>query len=58
MAALSGLILHGGIGGAIAEGLLGLAVAAIFVAVWLRERRERSNEPQEALLRDREDVSS
>ena len=39
MAALAGLIAHGGVGGAIVESLLAVSVAAVFVAVWLRERR-------------------
>ena len=30
---------HGGVGGAIVEALLAVSVAAVFVAVWLRERR-------------------
>ena len=29
---------HGGIPGAIAEGTIALAVVALFVAIWLRER--------------------
>lgn len=29
---------HGGIPGAIAEGTIAVAVVALFVAVWLRER--------------------
>jgi hypothetical protein len=33
------LLAHGGLGGAIVESLLVLAIAALFVAVWLRERR-------------------
>jgi hypothetical protein len=33
------LIAHGGTGGAIAEALLAVSIAAIFFAVWLRERR-------------------
>jgi hypothetical protein len=41
VAALAGLIAHGGIGGAIVESLLVLGVAAILLAVWLRERRTR-----------------
>ena len=32
------MIAHGGVPGAIVEALLALAVAALFVAVWLRER--------------------
>jgi hypothetical protein len=31
-------VAHGGIPGAIAEGTIALAVVALFVAVWLRER--------------------
>ena len=30
---------HGGVGGAIVEVLLVVSIAAIFVAVWWRERR-------------------
>ena len=33
------LVAHGGVAGAIVEALLAVSVAAIFVAVWLRERR-------------------
>ena len=33
------LVAHGGLGGVIVEALLAVAVAALFVAVWLRERR-------------------
>ena len=39
MAALAGLVAHGGVGGAIVEALLVAGIAAVFVAVWLRERR-------------------
>lgn len=35
------MLAHGGVGGAIVEGLLVLTVAAVFFAVWLRERRRR-----------------
>jgi hypothetical protein len=38
---VEGLIAHGGTGGAIAEVLLAVSIAAIFFAVWLRERRTR-----------------
>jgi hypothetical protein len=41
LAALAGLVAHGGLGGAIVESLLVLGIAALFVAVWLRERRAR-----------------
>lgn len=32
-------VAHGGVGGAIVEALLALSIAAIFLTVWLRERR-------------------
>jgi hypothetical protein len=32
-------VAHGGVGGAIVEALLVVGVAAVFFAVWLRERR-------------------
>ena len=38
MAAFAWLVAHGGIPGAIAEGTIALAVVALFVAIWLRER--------------------
>ena len=42
------LIAHGGTGGAIAEVLLVVSIAAIFFAVWLRERRVgRSGDDEE-----------
>ena len=39
-----GLLAHGGVGGAIVEALLVVGVAAVFVAIWLRERRSRSQD--------------
>ncbi len=42
-----GLTAHGGVGGAIVEALLVLGVAAVFVAVWLRERRARKGRPDD-----------
>ena len=30
---------HGGVGGAVVETLLVVGIAAVFLAVWLRERR-------------------
>ena len=42
MAALAGvaaLVAHGGVGGAIVESLLVVTIAAVFLAVYLRERR-------------------
>jgi hypothetical protein len=41
VAPVAGLVAHGGVGGAIVESLLVLTIAAIFFAVWLRERRAR-----------------
>ena len=41
-----GVLAHGGLGGAIVESLLVLGVAAVFVAVWLRERRSRSQDEE------------
>jgi len=32
-------VAHGGVGGAVVETLLVVGIAAVFVAVWLRERR-------------------
>lgn len=37
---------HGGTGGAIVEALLVLTIAAVFFAVWLRERRAKRDEDQ------------
>lgn len=37
------MIAHGGVGGAVVESLIALTVAAVFVAVWLRERRGRGD---------------
>jgi hypothetical protein len=33
------LVAHGGVGGAIVEALLVVGIAALFFAIWLRERR-------------------
>jgi hypothetical protein len=41
-----GLIAHGGVGGAIVEAVLVVGVAAIFLAVWLRERRGGKRPPE------------
>lgn len=52
MAALAGLIAHGGLVGALAEALVAVAVGAVLVAVWVRERRvsrlRREDEPSDA----------
>jgi hypothetical protein len=53
MGALAGLVAHGGVAGAVAEALVGVAVLGLFVAVWLRERRVREGgESGPARLRD------
>ena len=44
------IVAHGGVGGAIVEGLLALSIAAFFLTVWLRERRagrSRSDETED-----------
>ncbi len=57
MAALPGLIAHGGVLGAIAESFVVVAVAGVFVAVWIRERRARREHSHDgpALLTDRDE---
>lgn len=35
------MLAHGGVGGAVIEGLLAVSIGAIFLTVWLRERRAR-----------------
>ncbi|MGI8479165.1 MAG: hypothetical protein ACR2M2_04820 [Gaiellaceae bacterium] len=39
MALVAGVVAHGGLAGAIVEALVFLTVAAVLLAVWLRERR-------------------
>lgn len=43
MAALAELrlVAHGGVGGAVVEVAMAVAILALFLAVWLRERRAR-----------------
>lgn len=41
MAALAGLVAHGGVAGAFVEGLIALAVILLCGAVWIRERHAR-----------------
>lgn len=43
MGALPGLVAHGGVGGAVVEALVGLAILGVFVAIWLRERHVRND---------------
>ena len=54
MAALTGLIAHGGVVGALIEGLVALAVAGVLVAVWLRERRHGDEDGPAGLSEDDE----
>ena len=42
------IVAHGGVGGAIVEGLLAVSIAAIFLTVWLRERRAGRSRSDEA----------
>jgi len=50
------LLAHGGVPGAIAEGAIAIAVIGVFVAVWLRERRdgEERDRVSDERRRDRE----
>jgi hypothetical protein len=41
MAALLGLVAHGGVGGAIVEASAALLIVAIALAVWVGGRRDR-----------------
>jgi hypothetical protein len=50
VAPFQGLVAHGGTGGAIAEALVVISIAAIFFAVWLRERRANSSDSDEPPL--------
>jgi hypothetical protein len=53
VAALAGLIAHGGAAGAVVEALVLLAIVGVFLAVWLRERRAGGPGPDgEARLRE------
>jgi hypothetical protein len=50
-----GLVAHGGVAGAIAESLVVIAVSAVLVAVWIRERRAGRASDGPARLRDEND---
>lgn len=41
------LVAHGGVAGAVIEFVLVAGVAAVFLAVWLRERRAGRDEEEE-----------
>jgi hypothetical protein len=49
VAALAWLIGHGGVAGAIVEALLALSLVALFLAVWLRERRTGGSDDQDQI---------
>jgi hypothetical protein len=55
VAALAGLIAHGGLAGAIAESFVAISVAAVLIAIWIRERRARGVSDGPARLRDEGD---
>lgn len=56
MAPFAGVVAHGGTAGAVVEAALALAVVAVLVAVWLRERHRSRNGEDDgpAELRDGE----
>lgn len=56
MALVAGIVGHGGVAGAVVESLVFLTVAAILIAVWLRERRSGRDHAHDspAQLRDGE----
>jgi hypothetical protein len=58
MASLAGLglLAHGGVAGAIAESFVVLAVSAVLIAVWVRERRAGRASEGPARLRDDEEA--
>jgi hypothetical protein len=49
VAALARLVAHGGVAGAIVEALLAISIAAVFLAVWLRERRTGGSDDQDQI---------
>lgn len=50
-----GLLAHGGVAGAIAESLVAIAIGAVLIAVWIRERRAGRASDGPARLRDDEE---
>ena len=50
-----GALGHGGVVGAIAESAIALAIASVFIAIWVRERRARRDGAPEGPARLRED---
>lgn len=58
MAALAGIVAHGGLAGALVESLVFLMVAAILIAVFLRERRSGRDRAHGGPARLRDDDES
>jgi hypothetical protein len=57
VAPLAGLIVaHGGVAGAVAESLIVVAIGAVFLAVWIRERRAGRASEGPARLRDEDEA--
>jgi hypothetical protein len=44
-----GVLAHGGVAGAAAEGLIAVAVVAVLVAIWIRERSARKHDTESEL---------
>jgi hypothetical protein len=56
LAGLAPPVAHGGVVGAIAESLVVLAIVAVFLAVWLRERKAGRALDGPARLRDEDEA--
>jgi hypothetical protein len=52
---IAGLVAHGGVIGALVEGLIVVAVSAVLIAVWVRERRAGREGLSEGPARLRDD---
>jgi hypothetical protein len=52
VAALAWIVAHGGLAGTLVESLVFVAVAGVFLAVWLRERRGSRGEKRDARTRE------
>jgi hypothetical protein len=56
VAPLAGLVAHGGLAGAIAEASVAIAISAVLIAVWIRERRAGRAAGGPTRLTDDEDL--
>ena len=56
MASVAPIVAHGGVYGAMAETGIGIAVAALFLTVWFRAKRNRDR--PEAEMRDDDDLNA